>query len=210
MAMPLGLRERKKLRTRETIASAALALFDAQGFRQTTIAEIAEAADVAPRTVSAYFPAKEDLVFPDMDLTAEALAARLHDRGEDETAIAALRDWIVTSLPEWEAREPELRVRRRVIESDEGLQTYGRRLTIRAMDIVAAAVADELGLSADDLEPRLAGAATAAVLDVLADHRDRFHAESAEAGDVASRRDEAIALIDRAMAFVDAGVRALR
>ena len=208
--MPLGLRERKKLRTRQTIADTALALFYSNGFRQTTIAEIAEAADVAPRTVSAYFPAKEDLVFPDLEVTSESLAARLRDRQPGETVIGALREWIVTSLPEWEAREPELRVRRRVIDSDEGLQSYGRRLTVRATDIVAAAVADELGLTPEDLEPRLAGAATGAVLDVMGDYRDRFHAESADTGYVASRRDEAIALIDRAMAFVDAGVRALR
>jgi AcrR family transcriptional regulator len=80
MAMPLGLRERKKQRTRETIARAALALFDAQGFRATTIAEIAEAADVAPRTVSAYFPAKEDLVFPDQDEICASLERRLTER----------------------------------------------------------------------------------------------------------------------------------
>ncbi|HEY8582903.1 MAG TPA: helix-turn-helix domain-containing protein [Capillimicrobium sp.] len=208
--MPLGLRERKKRRTRETIASAALALFDAQGFRATTIAEIAEAADVAPRTVSAYFPAKEDLVFPDQDEMCEQLEARLAARREGETAIQALRGWIVEMLPEWETREPELAVRRRVIESDEGLRAYGRRFSVRSHLIVAAAVAEDLSLTVDDLEPRLAGAATAAVLDVLAEHRDRFHAETAASGDVASRRDEAIALIDRAITFVDAGVLALR
>ncbi|HEU4655880.1 MAG TPA: helix-turn-helix domain-containing protein [Capillimicrobium sp.] len=210
MAMPLGLRERKKLRTRETIARVALDLFDRQGFRATTIAEIAEAADVAPRTVSAYFPAKEDLVFADQDEICDALAARLDQRRPGETAIDALRNWIVENLPAWEAREPELRTRRRVIESDDGLRNYGRRFHLRAQEIVATAIARDLGGSPDDLEVRMAAAATAAVLDVLGELRDRFHEESAATGDVSSRRDEAIALVDRALVFVGAGVRALR
>ena len=62
-----GLRERKRVRTRITIARAALELFDRQGFQETTIPQIAEAADVSPRTVSAYFPHKEELAFPDTD-----------------------------------------------------------------------------------------------------------------------------------------------
>lgn len=210
MGIPLGLRERKKQRTRETIAAAALALFDAQGFRATTIAEIAEAADVAPRTVSAYFPAKEDLVFADQDAICASLERRLQERAEGETAIEAMRAWIVAHLPEWEAREPELRIRRQIIESDEGLRSYGRRFIVRSQEIVAQAVARDVGGSPYDIEARIAGAATAAVLDVLGQTRDQVHGEAAAAGDVSSRRDEAIALLDRAVTFIAAGVRALR
>src|SRR3954454_17331347 len=72
---PEGLRERKRRRTRASICRAALELFDRNGFRATTLADIAHAADVSPRTVSGYFPTKEALAFPAADEEAEALAA---------------------------------------------------------------------------------------------------------------------------------------
>src|ERR671916_1465318 len=88
-----GLRERKRRRTRQTIARAALEIFDRQGFQETTIPQIAEAADVSPRTVSAYFPHKEDLVFPDGDEAIGQLVARLREREPGESAVDALLDW---------------------------------------------------------------------------------------------------------------------
>jgi AcrR family transcriptional regulator len=73
MAAPTGLRERKKAQTRQDIARAAMALFTERGFDAVTVAEVAEAADVSEKTVFNYFPAKEDLVFPDGERRFEAL-----------------------------------------------------------------------------------------------------------------------------------------
>ncbi|RVX37943.1 TetR family transcriptional regulator [Nonomuraea polychroma] len=60
-----GLRERKKAKTRALIQKEALRLFREQGYAATTVEQIAEAAEVAPSTVSRYFPTKEDLVLVD-------------------------------------------------------------------------------------------------------------------------------------------------
>lgn len=58
----MALRERKKIRTREAISTAAIELFVEHGFDQVSITQVAEAADVSRRTLFAYFPTKEDLV----------------------------------------------------------------------------------------------------------------------------------------------------
>lgn len=60
-----GLRERKKARTRASIQEHAVRLFRAQGYDDTTVEQIAEAAEVSPSTVFRYFPTKEDLVTSD-------------------------------------------------------------------------------------------------------------------------------------------------
>ncbi|MDA2895498.1 TetR family transcriptional regulator [Mycolicibacterium sp. BiH015] len=60
-----SLRERKKQRTRETVRREAFRLFELHGYAQTTIDQIAEAADVSPRTFFRYFPTKESVLITD-------------------------------------------------------------------------------------------------------------------------------------------------
>ncbi|HEX2312844.1 MAG TPA: TetR family transcriptional regulator [Thermomonospora sp.] len=86
-----GLRERKKQRTRQAIADAALRLFAERGYEETTIADIARAADIAPRTFFAYFPSKEDVVFAEIDDRLAEVRAGLARRPPGETALETIR-----------------------------------------------------------------------------------------------------------------------
>ncbi|WP_431964289.1 TetR/AcrR family transcriptional regulator [Nocardia sp. bgisy134] len=76
---PIGLRERKKQQTRMRITSIALELCEAQGFDATTVEQIANAADVSPRTVNRYFETKEDIVLAPVLDFGEMVADKLRE-----------------------------------------------------------------------------------------------------------------------------------
>lgn len=90
-----GLRERKKRRTRDALATAALRLFAERGYEETTIADIAAAADVSPRTFFSYFPSKEDVVFAEVDDRLEEVADRMARRTPGEPPLETIRTAIV-------------------------------------------------------------------------------------------------------------------
>src|ERR1700749_3862159 len=90
----LGLRERKKQQTRETIARAALRLFAERGYDETTLAEIAEAADVAPRTIFAYFESKKHiLLWEEVNFLAK-LKRKLDEGPAGTTTVDAIREFL--------------------------------------------------------------------------------------------------------------------
>ena len=96
VTVSVGLRERKKARTREALLAAALDLFSRQGFDGTTIEDIAEACEVSPRTFFRYFPSKEAVLFGDSaarrDALIEALAAQPAAVGPLDALHAAMLD----------------------------------------------------------------------------------------------------------------------
>src|SRR2546429_6454657 len=87
----MGLRECKKLRTRQEIADKAMQLFVARGFDHVTVAEVAAAAGVSEKTVFNYFPTKEDLFFDEVPARQAALLAAIRGRAPGESILAALR-----------------------------------------------------------------------------------------------------------------------
>jgi AcrR family transcriptional regulator len=90
-----GLRDRKKQATRQALRAAALRLVADRGFAHVTVEDIAEAAEVAPRTFFNYFPSKEAAVLGiDPDRT-ERLRRALLDRPASESPLAAVRAVLV-------------------------------------------------------------------------------------------------------------------
>jgi AcrR family transcriptional regulator len=85
----LGLRDRKKLKTRDAIRREAMRLFGANGYPNTTIEQIAEAADIAPSTFFRYFPSKESVLMAD-DLD-EVTVAALSRQPADMPSLQAFR-----------------------------------------------------------------------------------------------------------------------
>ncbi|SDK82267.1 DNA-binding transcriptional regulator, AcrR family [Nonomuraea maritima] len=107
-----GLRERKKQRTRQALIEAAVRLFEDKGYDDVTVAEIADAAEVSPRTFFLHFPAKEDVLLADadvrVDLALQAISERRDREGLPEVLVRATEQMIVNA---WDGELAALRAR---------------------------------------------------------------------------------------------------
>src|SRR5215467_9132238 len=103
---PVSLRERKKAATRRLLRRAALELVAERGFGNVTVEDIAEAADVSPRTFFNYFPSKEAVLFGGEPDRGALLRERIATSAPGQPAIDALRAVLVADA---EARADELR-----------------------------------------------------------------------------------------------------
>ena len=170
MEATLGLRERKKQRTRQAIVDAAFDLFAERGFDGTTVAEIAEAAEVAPRTFFSYFPSKDDVVFHEFEEKYAEVASWLREREPGTNAFDALRAGIAGTAREMDAGHMrEKRLRQRLASENQSLAAHAEHLRGKFAELIAEAVAGDLGDAPDDLRPRLVAAAAAAALRVIDD-----------------------------------------
>jgi AcrR family transcriptional regulator len=87
----LGLRERKKQRTRSTLLDAAVELCERQGFERTTVDQIAAIAEVSPRTFSRYFATKDAIAFALIDDAIDLAATELARQPRELNHFEALR-----------------------------------------------------------------------------------------------------------------------
>jgi AcrR family transcriptional regulator len=85
-----GLRQRKKDSSRRAIEDAAWELFAEQGYEETSINDIAERANVAPRTFFRYFPTKEAVMYPQFDELLDSVRIEFRKRPADEPVITSL------------------------------------------------------------------------------------------------------------------------
>jgi AcrR family transcriptional regulator len=194
-----GLRERKKQRTREAIATVALKLFAERGYQQTTVAEIAEAAEVSKGTLFAYFPSKEEIVFADTAPLREELHHELEHRSNGLSAVETLRAFVGDHLI---APGPRELLRERLIAENEQLRVHYRARMAEVEDALAAAIAADLDEPADGLRPRIAAAAAMSALTIAKAQARSVHGATAS-------RAQATAVIDEALAFVEGGLSAI-
>lgn len=155
---PIGLRERKKAKTRAAIQQHALRLFREQGYHATTVEQIAEAAEISPSTFFRYFPTKEDVVLYDV-LDPPTLAA-FRAQPAELSPIQALRGAMRAVFADLPAEELEVqRERDRLIRSVPELRAGMLDEFARNLDLLAELVAERVGRRADELAVRtLAGA----------------------------------------------------
>jgi len=192
-----GHRERKKQRTREAIAQQALDLFVERGYDATTLAEIAEAAGVSTRTIFAYFPSKEDILFCRFQELRDLLAATLDERPTGKDALGTLRDFVIGVACEKSELDHKLE---RMIDSDETLHSHKRARLSQLQELLSAAIADELDAGAGDLRPQIAAASLTAAFEVL--DREETLPPPYTSEQIASE-------VDPIIAFVRAGLEAL-
>ena len=94
----VGLRERKKARTRRVIADAAARLFAERGYEQVAVSDVAREADVSEQTVYNYFQTKEQLV-TDLDQQIQNELCRLiRTRAPGTTPAAAAREFVLDAV----------------------------------------------------------------------------------------------------------------
>ncbi|AQW53036.1 TetR/AcrR family transcriptional regulator [Streptomyces violaceusniger] len=207
-----GLRERKKIKTRQAIRRTALRLFAEQGYEATPVDRIAAAADVSTSTVFRYFPAKEDIVLTDEydALMAEAI----RERPEDESPTASLRHAVVGLLgPAAGAEREELLARLALVRQVPALRARMSGGLADSGTLLGEALAERSGRAPDDFEVRVAVGAVLGALREAVFHCLDHHLPTASTASTAStaratatRADAMATAIDRALDLLSRGI----
>jgi AcrR family transcriptional regulator len=155
----VGLRESKKLRTRQEIADKAMELFVKRGFDHVTVAEVADAAGVSEKTVFNYFHTKEDLFFDEVPAREAALVEAIRNREPGESVVARLRRLHVGQCGR--LTSPGFATFARVIEESSALQAKELAVMARLTEVLARAIRDELGVH--ELDAKIAANALVSV-----------------------------------------------
>jgi AcrR family transcriptional regulator len=189
-----GLRERKNRRTQEAIVRATAELTLQDGFAAATIPRIAERADVAPRTVSGWFPVKEDILFGGLEGTVTRAVQRLRDGDGD--MVDRLLAWLLDEERHLHA-DDELHelgdLRFRAILSDPQLRAREVQLLEPIRTAIAEVAGEQTGWPAASMGPQVL--ATAA-MGYLATLRARQLAGGADPGE----REVGLALLRAGLA----------
>jgi AcrR family transcriptional regulator len=146
----VGLRETKKLQTRQAIAAAGMRLFVTRGFDQVTVADIAQEAGVSEKTVFNYFPKKEDVFFDEVPERLEALADAVRQRRAGESLVAAMHDHHASQCAR--LASPGFAHFARAIDNSPALQAKEVEVMAQYTGVLAATIREELGLHPADAQ----------------------------------------------------------
>jgi AcrR family transcriptional regulator len=160
-------RERKKLETRQALEQAALRLFAERGYEQTTVEEIAEAADVAVRTFFRYFSSKQDVLFGDVVKDrVTRLRTELAARPRRESPITSITTVMDLLDVAGEDEEEQILARFDLLRHQPSLRTRYLDLINAMRLVVVEFVADRTGMDPrHDMYPHLLAGAAAASWD---------------------------------------------
>jgi len=166
------LRERKKARTRAAIREHALRLFREKGYDDTTVEQIAEAAEVSPSTFFRYFPTKEDVVLQDdMDLLwLEAI----QEQPPELSPLAAMRAGVHAAFARMgEDDWTNLREMTELAMTVPAVRARMMAELARTTQVIAEAVAQRTGRDPGDFAVRtLAGAVVGVAMAAYFDEAD--------------------------------------
>lgn len=152
----MSLRDRKRARTRQALIAAATDLFERNGYQETTVADIAEAAEIGARTFFSYFASKEDLLFPEADSRVRAAVDAIASRGPDEGPVdVLLRALDTVTAADDELVSPLARLRLRLIHTVPAVR--GRALQVQVE--AARQIAERLAEAFPDRLTRVSAAA---------------------------------------------------
>ncbi len=197
----IGLRERKKQRTRDALVDAAFDLFQRKGFEATTIDEIAEAVELSPRTFFRYFESKEDVALTLLDKQFSAMYAAFTARPAHEPVLTALRHAVVEVMRACEGGIEGFDANRftrtqQLMNDCPAIQARSLELCATRLDELAGHVANRMGVDpTTDPRPTLVAAVvTTAVQTAIVAWRE------------VEPETPASVLADRALALLEEGI----
>ncbi|WP_395294573.1 TetR family transcriptional regulator [Kitasatospora hibisci] len=194
---PLSLRERKKLKTRQAIRREAYRLIAGQGYENTTVEQIAAAAEVSQSTFFRYFATKEDLVLTDE--YDPAMVAALLARPADEPFLRSCREAIVGLIRELLQHErEELLTRIRLVNDVPALRARLHETANDPQQLFLTVLTRRAGVEEPTLQMRI----TAAAIGAATTETVLQWADGGGAQDFAELVDQTFALLEHGFAGV--------
>ena len=194
MSTSPGLRERKKAKTRRAIQDAAVRLTTEQGFDNTTVDQIAEAAEISPSTFFRYFPTKEDAVLSDdYDPLFVAAIAEARSAGNP---IAAIRQAMRSVSDVLDRDRAQIHQRTKLILTTPTLRVRLADGMLETERLIRDAYAEQAGRGIDTDSEALLGAAMGVLTVVMTRWTE------------GSPHDDIIGMLDHALSLIDPAERA--